>query len=282
MINSVTIQAPAKINYRLDVTGKRLDGYHDLRMIMQRVNLCDQVCIGLSAEPGIRVVCGSEAVPDGEGNIAWKAAKAMLDLCGSELGVDISIVKKIPVAAGLGGGSSDCAAVLDGLNELLGAGLSCEQLMKIGVGLGADVPFFVFKKTALAEGIGDLLTPVAAMPSLWVTLVNPNVPVSTAWVYKNLQLTHRERLDTLPDSFVDIASVCSILSNDLESVTIPAFPVIGEIKELLCSLGAAAAMMSGSGPTVFGLFQNEASARSAADSIKSRQQGWFVAVAETL
>lgn len=282
MINSVTIQAPAKINYRLDVTGKRPDGYHDLRMIMQRLNLCDQVCISLSAEPGIRVVCGSEAVPDGEGNIAWKAAKAMLDLCGSELGVDISIVKNIPVAAGLGGGSSDCAAVLDGLNELLGAGLSCEQLMKIGVGLGADVPFFVFKKTALAEGIGDLLTPVAAMPSLWVTLVNPNVPVSTAWVYKNLQLTHRERLATLPDSFVDIASVCSILSNDLESVTIPAFPVIGEIKELLCSLGAAAAMMSGSGPTVFGLFQDEASARSAADSIKSRQQGWFVAVAETL
>lgn len=282
MIQSVTLQAPAKINYRLDVIGKRPNGYHDLRMIMQRVNLCDEVAISLSTVPGIRVVCGSSQVPDGEGNIAWRAANVLLELSGSGVGIDIAITKNIPVAAGLGGGSSDCAAVLIGLNELLGLGLSTERLMEIGVALGADVPFFVFRKTALAEGIGELLTPVSLIPAAWVVLVNPNVPVSTAWVYKNLQLTGKEPLATLPDSFGDIASVCAVLSNDLESVTIPAFPVIAEIKELLCTLGASGAMMSGSGPTVFGIFQDGATARKAADTLRTDHPEWFAAAVETI
>ena len=280
MVQKIVMQAPAKVNYRLDVIGKRPDGYHDLRMIMQQVNLCDEVSIELSATPGIRVVCGSSAVPDGEGNIAWRAARALLDLSGSATGVSIAIDKRIPVAAGLGGGSSDCAAVLLGLNELLGLGLSRERLMEIGVTLGADVPFFVYARTALAEGIGERLSPLSA-PPLWVVLVNPNVPVSTAWVYRNLQLTQRDRLATLPDSFEDVASVCGVLSNDLEAVTIHAFPVIDQIKQELLRLGADGSLMSGSGPTVFGLFADQAAARRAGDEL-ARTGEWFVAVVETV
>lgn len=282
MLHSVTLQAPAKVNYRLDVVGRRPDGYHDLRMIMQQVNLCDEITISRSVTPGIRVSCGAAHVPDGEENIAWKAARALLELSGADTGIEVHITKRIPVAAGLGGGSSDCATVLQGLNDLLELGLSRERLMEIGVRLGADVPFFLFGTTARAEGIGELLTPLAAIPSLWVVLVNPNVPVSTAWVYRNLQLTRKEPLAKLPDSFDDVAALCAVLSNDLESVTIPAFPVIGEIKELLRSLGAAAAMMSGSGPTVFGLFVEEAAARAAADAIGRQQPGWFAVAVETL
>ncbi len=281
MLQAVVLQAPAKVNYRLDVLSRRPDGYHELRMIMQRVNLCDQVRLQLREAPGISVSCGKEGVPEGEGNIAWKAAKALLELSGAGVGVGIAIEKRIPVAAGLGGGSSDCAAVLLGLNELLGLGLSCERLMEIGVTLGADVPFFVFQQTALAEGIGERLTPLTGLPSAWVVLVNPNVPVSTAWVYKNLQLTQRERLATIPDSFKDVASLCAILSNDLENVTIPAFPVIDEIKRELIACGAHCSLMSGSGPTVFGLFSDEATARTAADALQ-RHADWFVAVAETV
>jgi len=281
MLQSIILQAPAKVNYRLDVIARRSDGYHELRMIMQRVNLCDQVSLKLVDGNEIKVSCGREGVPDGEGNIAWKAARALLDLAGQPSGVEIAIQKNIPVAAGLGGGSSDCAAVLLGLNELLGLGLSCEQLMEIGVKLGADVPFFVFQQTALAEGIGEKLTPLTGLPPAWVVLVNPNLPVSTAWVYKNLQLTQRERLATIPDSFEDVASICRVLSNDLESVTIPAFPVISEIKDELIALGACCSLMSGSGPTVFGLFDNEATARAAGEALRGNND-WFVAVVETV
>lgn len=281
MLQSVVLQAPAKVNYRLDVISRRSDGYHELRMIMQRVNLCDQVSIQLLDTPGISVTCGKDGVPDGEGNIAWKAAKSLLELAGARCGVSIAIEKNIPVAAGLGGGSSDCAAVLLGLNDLLGLGLSCERLMEIGVTLGADVPFFVFQQTALAEGIGERLTALTGVPSAWVVLVNPNVPVSTAWVYKKLQLTQRDRLATIPDSFKDVAALCAVLSNDLESVTIPAFPVIEEIKQKLVTHGAHCSLMSGSGPTVFGLFSDEQAARSAGEQLRSNQ-GWFVAVVETV
>jgi len=281
MLESIVLQAPAKVNYRLDVIAQRLDGYHELRMIMQRVNLCDQVTIRLGKVPGICVVCGHKGVPDGEKNIAWKAARAMLDLSDCSCGIAIEIQKNIPVAAGLGGGSSDCAAVLLGLNELLGLGLSRERLMEIGVTLGADVPFFVFQQTALAEGIGERLSPLGALPSAWLVLVNPNLHVSTAWVYKNLQLTQRECLATIPDSFEDVAALCAVLSNDLENVTIPAFPVISDIKDALISHGALCSLMSGSGPTVFGLFSDEPTARKAGDQLGTNK-GWFVAVVETV
>jgi 4-diphosphocytidyl-2-C-methyl-D-erythritol kinase len=280
-VNSITLKAPAKVNYLLDVIRRRPDGYHDLRMVMQQVDLCDEITISLSDTPGISVSCGKNGVPDGPGNIAWKAAKALLELENSGRGVQISITKNIPVAAGLGGGSSDAATVLMGLNELLQLGLSDQRLMEIGVTLGADVPFFIFKKTALAEGIGEALTAMPDMPTAWVLLVNPGVHVSTAWVYKNLQLTNRDGLNKLPASFRDLKDVSSIFANDLESVTIPAFPIIDEIKNAMMQHGALGAMMSGSGPTVFGLYQDHDTAERARAAL-TETTDWFAVIAATL
>lgn len=280
-MTTLKLKAPAKINYRLDVLRKRPDGYHDLRMVMQRIDLCDDIHIALSGHAGIRVTCGRAGVPEGPENIAWRAADALLKLSGKAVGLDIAITKNIPVAAGLGGGSSDGAAVLMGVNELLGLGLDDGRLMEIGVKLGADVPFFIFKKTALAEGIGEKLSPIDRMPPAWLVLVNPNIHVSTAWVYQNLQLTTRNDDHIISCFYGSVADVCAILSNDLETVTIRRFPVIGEIKERLLALGACGALMSGSGPTVFGVFADEGEARSAAAEI-SRVSGWFVAAVKSL
>ena len=280
-MKSLTLKAPAKVNYRLDVLRRRPDGYHDLRMIMQRIDLCDEITIALSSTPGIRVTCGRDGVPDGPGNIAWRAADALVKLSGRNVGIDIAITKNIPVAAGLGGGSSDAATVLLGMNELLELGLGIERLMEIGVTLGADVPFFVFGKTALAEGIGDVLTAIDAAPPLWLVIVNPNIPVSTAWVYQSLRLTGGRIGDTIPRFFKDVAAVCAVLSNDLEAVTIERYPVIGEIKEKLVAAGAAGALMSGSGATVFGIFEAEEEAQRAARSLAGVSD-WFVAAVRTL
>lgn len=277
----MTFKAPAKVNYLLDVIRRRPDGYHELRMIMQRVDLCDDLTIGLNDSGDIKVICDKRGVPDGPGNIAWKAARIMLDISGCNRGAVIKIIKNIPVAAGLGGGSSDAATVLMGMNELLELGLSDQRLMEIGVKLGADVPFFIFKKTALAEGIGEELTAMPEMPKVWILLVNPGVHVSTAWVYSNLQLTNRGELNRLPGLFRTVEEIGSIFSNDLETVTIPAFPVIDEIKQKLLQLGAVASLMSGSGPTVFGLFQDRSGAENACREL-SATTGWFVAVAQTL
>jgi 4-diphosphocytidyl-2-C-methyl-D-erythritol kinase len=280
-VKTLTLKAPAKVNYVLDVIRKRPDGYHDLRMVMQRVNLCDEITITLADRPDITVVCGKKGVPDGPGNIAWKAARILLDMAGNGQGAEISIIKNIPVAAGLGGGSSDAASVLMGMNELLGLGLTDQQLMEIGVKLGADVPFFIYKKTALAEGIGERLGALPDMPPVWVLLVNPGVHVSTGWVYRNLQLTKRDELAKLPHFYGKIEDICSILSNDLESVTIPAFPVIAGIKASMMRLGALGALMSGSGPTVFGLFTDRDTAESAREALV-KDTGWFAAAVEAI
>ena len=280
-MDTLTLFAPAKINYLLDVIGKRPDGYHDLRMIMQRVNLCDRITLGITESPGIIVTCNSKGAPDGPDNIAWKAAKALLDVSGTVKGVKIEIVKNIPAAAGLGGGSSDAATVLMGLNELLAIGLSEQKLMEIGCKLGADIPFFIFKETALAEGIGDKFTRLSEMPKCWILLVNPGVHVSTAWVYRSLQLTSKRELNKLPKFYGSVEQVVSILSNDLEAVTIPAFPVIADIKKRLMNLGAAGSMMSGSGPTVFGIFKSFDAAEYARLQI-ANDTDWFATTAETL
>jgi 4-diphosphocytidyl-2-C-methyl-D-erythritol kinase len=280
-LDKLLLKAPAKINYRLEVLRKRVDGYHDLRMVMQRIDLSDEIEVVLRESPGIGVACDSEAVSGGRENIAWRAADAILSLHGSSLGVDISITKKIPVAAGLGGGSSDAATVLMGLNKLLNMGLSDERLMELGVKLGADVPFFIFKKTALAEGIGDKLTPVEGLPPVWLVLVNPNLHVSTAWAYQNLTLTNRSDDYKLPKFCNRIEDICSILANDLESVTVGRFPVINEIKSTLIAHGAKGVLMSGSGPTVFAVFASEEEARRSHGKIRE-VGGWTSFLTRTL
>lgn len=273
--------APAKVNYRLQVIRKRDDGYHDLRMIMQRISLSDEIEIALTDSPGIEVLCSSQDVSGGPENIAWKAADAILSAYGVSKGVKITITKNIPVAAGLGGGSSDAATVLMGMNEMLEIGFSDEYLMKIGVKLGADVPFFIYKKTALAEGIGERLTAVEGLPPVWLILVNPNVHVSTAWVYRNLTLTNRPHDYKLPQFCNRLEDICSILTNDLEAVTINAFPVIDEIKARLLDLGAQGVLMSGSGPTVFAVFGSEDEARNCFDRIREID-GWSSFLTQTI
>lgn len=280
-METLTLSAPAKINYLLDVIAKRPDGYHDLRMIMQRVNLCDQISLTVTATPDIIVTCNSPGIPDGPKNIAWKAAKVLLDRAKSVNGVKIEITKKIPTAAGLGGGSSDAASVLMGLNELLEIGYSDKELMKIGCTIGADVPFFIFKETAVAEGIGEKFTLLPEVPKCWILLVNPGIHISTAWVYRSLQLTKMKELNRLPEFFESIEHVASVLSNDLEAVTISAFPIIAEIKSHLINLGAVGSMMSGSGPTVFGMFKSFDSAEVARIQI-TNGTNWFSATVETL
>lgn len=280
-MHELTVFAPAKVNYLLDVISRRPDGYHNLRMIMQRVNLCDKITLSLTKFPGITVSCSTKSAPGGSENIAWKAARALFDHAGCDAGVHIRITKNIPIAAGLGGGSSDAASVLMGLNVLLKLGVSEQKLMEIGCTLGADVPFFIYKKTALAEGIGEQFTQLPNMPSCFIVLINPGIHVSTAWVYRSLQLTSEKELRKLPEFFESVEQIAAIMSNDLETVTIPQYPVIAEIKADLIRLGATASMMSGSGPTVFGVFSTFAAAEAARKEV-TKNTDWFSATAETL
>ncbi len=280
MIRTLHLKAPAKVNFRLDVLRRRPDGYHDLRMLMQRIDLCDELAISLLDSPGISVTCDGSGLPGDDGNIVWRAAAAMLSRTPERLGVSIRLTKKIPIAAGLGGGSSDAAATIVGLNGMLGLNLSESELMKIGLQLGADVPFFIFAKPAIATGIGEKLTALDVVTPLWLVLVNPGIHVSTAWVYQNLRLTTDKVADKIPFLYKSADDVCAILANDLEEVTLKKFPVIREIKERLMAAGARGTLMSGSGPTVFALFDDEGSARAAAKRIE--KSDWFTAVVPTI
>lgn len=270
--------APAKVNLCLHVLGRRPDGYHELAMLMQRVSLFDRLRLSLTDEPGVRVTCpGVDLPPDGE-NIAARAARRLLALAGESRGVEIVIDKQIPVAAGLGGGSSDAAAVLMGLNEMLELGLGRDVLMAEGAQLGADVPFFIFGSDAWATGIGDFLEKIEDLPPLWYVLVNPGLAVSTAWVYQNLGLTSKIEAAKLPRFSRTIGGIVGLLHNDLERVTISRYPLVTTVKEELAASGAAGVLMSGSGPTVFGVFAEVAEARKAADKLRQDHPDWRVFV----
>jgi 4-diphosphocytidyl-2-C-methyl-D-erythritol kinase len=278
-MSTITLQSPAKINLCLSVLGRRPDGYHDVEMLMQMVGLFDEVTVSLGG-PGISVTCDSHAVPSGEENIAWKAAKAMLRFSGKDVGLVIKIKKNIPVAAGLGGGSGNAAAVLAALNRLVGIGLDRDRLAEIGAGIGMDVPFFFFGPTALAQGRGEILTELPPLPPIPILLVNPGVETSTAWVYKNLNLRLTKKGDCNKIARLNLRNIASGLHNDLESVTSALHPVINRIKDALLDQGAVGALMSGSGPTVFGIFETEAACRVAADSLSP--EGWMFYPVETL
>lgn len=247
--------APAKINLCLHVLGKREDGYHLLAMAMQRVDLCDRLEISVDAGSELSVTCDGVELSAGEENIAARAARLILQEAGLNCAVNIAIEKRIPVAAGLGGGSSDAATVLMALDDLLGLGLGTPRLMELGLQLGADVPFFIYGRPAWATGIGERLEPLPPLPAVCYLLVHPGFAVSTAWVYQSLRLTIADEVANLPRfSAGGSGELVGSLHNDLEEVTVTAYPQIARIKDQLLEHGALGALMSGSGATVFGVF----------------------------
>ena len=263
-MNKLTMEAPAKINLGLDVLRRRPDGYHDLRMVMQTISLKDELVLTQTEEPGIFLTVESERegeLPADNKNLAYRAAALLLREFPQPGGVRIQLKKRIPIAAGLAGGSTDASATLLGMNRLFDLGLSLPELQKRGVTLGADIPYCLMKGTALAEGIGERLTRLPKAPACHVLLAKPDVSVSTAWVYQNLHLTEdtvHPDIDEMTRCLAEgnLTKLCACLGNVLETVTIPAYPVIARIKAQMKEEGALGALMSGSGPTVFGLFDS--------------------------
>lgn len=272
-MKELKLKAMAKINLGLDVLRKREDGYHDLRMIMQTIRLYDRVQLTVTEAPGIRVKTNLSFLPVNEDNLVYKAANLLMEEFHITKGLYINLEKHIPVAAGLAGGSSDAAAVLVGVNRLFKLGLSQQALMERGVKLGADVPYCIMRGTALAEGIGEKLTALPAPPDCYVLIAKPKVHVSTKFVYGNLRANELQDHPDIEGQIQalragDLYGLAERMGNVLETVTIPAYPVIEEIKNEMKHMGAVNAMMSGSGPTVFGLYDDKAKARKAYEKLK--------------
>lgn len=276
MNETLQLKALAKINLGLDVLGRRENGYHDVRMVMQTVYLYDNITIQKTEIPGVKVESNLYFLPTDEGNIAYKAAKMLIDEFEIKEGVHITLDKHIPVAAGLAGGSSNAAAVLVGMNRMFSLGLTEKELMERGVKLGADVPYCVMRGTVLAEGIGEELTPLAPLPKCCVLIAKPSVSVSTKMVYEKLdsqEITEHPDIDGILEGLEsgDIRKTAASMGNVLERVTIEAYPVIEKIKDAMKREGALNAMMSGSGPTVFGIFENRQTAKKAQQRLKDQQ-----------
>lgn len=272
--NDISLKALAKINLGLDVVRRREDGYHEVRMIMQTIQLYDRLDIKRTQEPGIQIQTNLSFLPVNENNLIYKAAKILMDEFSITDGVSVKLDKRIPVAAGMAGGSTDAAAMLIGVNRLFSLGLTKRQLMERGVQIGADVPYCIMRGTALAEGIGEALSPLPPMVKCPVLIAKPSISVSTKFVYQNLKLddtTIHPDIDRLIDDIKakNLHDIAAHMGNVLETVTIPNYPVIDEIKKHMLSNGAVGAMMSGSGPTVFGLFDDEDTAKKAYKAMRS-------------
>ena len=275
-MDKIQLKALAKINLGLDVLRRREDGYHEVKMIMQTIGLHDDLEIRKTKTPGIQVKTNLYYLPTNENNLVYKAAKLLMDEFQIQDGVSIQLKKRIPVAAGMAGGSSDGAAVLWGINQMYGLGLSMQALMERGVRLGADVPYCIQRGTALAEGIGEKLSVLPPMPKCTILIAKPGISVSTKFVYENLHandLKPEQHPDV--DSMIeamrqkDLGLLCSRMGNVLETVTIPAYPVINEIKRTMMDNGAIGSMMSGSGPTVFGIFDSPVAAKQAMKVVRA-------------
>lgn len=275
MLNTIELKALAKINLGLDVLGKRENGYHDVKMVMQTIYLYDNVTLSKTEEPGIEVKTNLFYLPVDENNIAYKAAKLLIDEFQIPYGVSIQLEKHIPVAAGLAGGSSNAAAVLVGMNRLFSLGLSREELMERGVQLGADVPYCIMRGTVLAEGIGEVLTPLPPLPKCYVLIAKPGISVSTKVVYEKLDSQVIEKHPDIDGILAgleagDLSKICDSMGNVLEKVTIEDYPEIEQIKNAMKESGAINAMMSGSGPTVFGIFAERRLAKAAQRKLREQ------------
>ena len=275
MIKHLSLKAYGKINLGLDVLRRREDGYHDVRMIMQTVGIFDRVDLIWKEEPGIQVETNLYYLPTNENNLVYKAAKLLMDEFQVQEGLLIRLRKFIPVAAGMAGGSSDAAAVLFGVNKMFRLGLTTEELMQRGVKIGADVPYCILRGTALSEGIGEVLTSLPPVPQCQVLVAKPGINVSTKFVYENLHANDL-RPEQHPDidgmiraiKAQDLQGIADKLGNVLETVTVKEYPVIQEIKDKMLEFGAIGSLMSGSGPTVFGLFTNPKAAQEAYEELR--------------
>lgn len=276
-MDKLELKALGKLNLGLDILGKRENGYHDVRMVMQTVYLYDRILLEKKEEEGIEVTSNLYYLPTNANNIAYRAAELLMREFQIKGGIRITLEKHIPVSAGMAGGSTDAAAVLFGMNRLYHLRLSENDLKERGVKLGADVPYCIMRGTVMAEGIGEVLTPLPPCPRCYVLIAKPSFSASTVKVY--------EKYDALSESEVahpdldrvvrgleqgDLEEMAAGMGNVLEQVMIPEYPVIGELKELMLEEGALGAMMSGSGPTVFGIYRTRGAAREAARKIKSR------------
>lgn len=275
-MEQITRKAYAKINIGLDVLRRREDGYHELKMIMQTVDICDDLVFERTAQSGIAIQSDNDELPVDGGNLIYKAAELLMREKKINEGVKITLTKRIPIAAGMAGGSSDAAATMRGVNELFGMGYSIQELQELGVKLGADIPYCLAGGTMLSEGIGEILTPLPAPPDCFLVVAKPDINVSTAFVYGNL---HADRLAYHPDidgmvralQLGNLQGITDRLGNVLETVTIKEYPIIEEIKELLRSMGAENALMSGSGPSVFGIFTDRKTSEAAARAVEDKK-----------
>jgi 4-diphosphocytidyl-2-C-methyl-D-erythritol kinase len=274
-IRSVRIFTPAKINLFLQIIGKRPDGYHDLNSLMCCISLYDEIVIHVGNRD-TSIVCDHPDVPEDKTNLAHRAATLFLDTLKTSQGAEIIVRKQIPVAAGLGGGSSNAAGVLLGLNHHFGHPFSRNQLTAMGLSLGADVPFFIFQTPALASGIGEILEAYSGLPANHILLVNPGFTVSTAEIYRNLNLRLTKCKKKITNALLKNRDFNAALHlcNDLETVTASTHPEIHSIKEQLTNYGALGALMSGSGPSVFGIFLEAETARHARDALTRDTDCW--------
>ena len=274
-MDEIRLEARAKINLGLDVLRRREDGYHEVKMVMQTVDICDVLSFRKLEEDRILVSTDKQELPGDENNLIYKAIKLMKDIFGIREGVAAALKKRIPMAAGMAGGSADAAAAIHGMDRLFSLGLSLEEKQNLGVKIGADVPYCLMGGTALAEGIGERLTPLPKPPAAFLVIAKPDIDVSTAFVYGNL---HADTLTEHPDidGMVrciregDLKGIAARMENVLETVTITRYPVVEEIKAFLKERGALNALMSGSGPTVFGIYEEEETARRAFGDLKAR------------
>lgn len=269
----ISINAMAKINLGLDVLRRRENGYHDVKMVMQTVNIYDTLDFVKKEEPGIVVKVDAMELPTDENNLIYKAAKLLYERCQMEEGVEITLTKRIPIAAGMAGGSTDAAAVLVGINRLFNLGLTMDELKEIGVKIGADVPYCIEGGTALSEGIGEILTKLPDAPDCFVVVAKPEISVSTKYVYENLhanELKYHPDIDGMVEAIREgnLDGVCSRMENVLETVTENKYPIISQIKKLLKDAGAENSLMSGSGPTVFAIFKEEEMAKKALEMVE--------------
>ncbi len=285
-MDSIRLKARAKINLSLDVLGKREDGYHDVRMVMQTIGIYDRLIITKIPEDEIRIQSNLFYLPINENNLIYKAAKLLKDEFGFSGGVDVNLYKFIPVAAGMAGGSTDAAATLFGINKIYELGLSQNKLMELGVQIGADVPYCIMRGTALAEGIGEQLSRLKPVPHMWIVVAKPPINISTKLVYEQLDMNdiiYHPNVNKMIQAInkESIEEIAANMGNVLERVTIPLYPIIDSIKNDMLSHGAINAMMSGSGPTVFGIFPNERTALNCQAYLKLKKEAKQVYITET-